>query len=135
MNHYETRSNLSRILVCLLLIAFWGSIARAGGRLVPTSPRASSLVPTTSRISRIFSSKAPAGVILLFSTTSHCRKRRKRTSIGSIATSCSTAPLCCGATTITCGLSSPRTIFFTELVNQYMATCFPDKQQFRPSPQ
>lgn len=38
MNHCETRSNLSRILVCLLLIAFLGSIARAGGRLVPTSP-------------------------------------------------------------------------------------------------
>ena len=38
MNHSETRSNLSRILVCLLLIAFLGSIARAGGRLVPTSP-------------------------------------------------------------------------------------------------
>ena len=37
-NHSEIRSNLSRILVCLLLIAFLGSIARAGGRLVPTSP-------------------------------------------------------------------------------------------------
>ena len=37
-NHCEIRSYLSRILVCLTLIAFLGSIARAGGRLVPTSP-------------------------------------------------------------------------------------------------
>ena len=37
-NHSEIRSNLSRILVCLLLITFLGSTARAGSRLVPTSP-------------------------------------------------------------------------------------------------
>ncbi len=37
-NHSEIRSHLSRILVCLLLITFLGSTARAGSRLVPTSP-------------------------------------------------------------------------------------------------
>lgn len=37
-NHCEIRSNLSRIIACLTLIAILGSIARAGGRLVPTSP-------------------------------------------------------------------------------------------------
>ena len=36
-NHSEIRSNLTRILVCLLLIAFLGSTARAGSRLVPKS--------------------------------------------------------------------------------------------------